>query len=124
MFHKLIALIILATLIVTPACGKLKSASKAQNNFSGTFAILDGQTREQLLNCDVTQQEFHRLLALPQDKFDQDFEGGWRAIGYKENCHNAAAEIIKAYILYSEPFPSKKISILRWHAGQKKGLCW
>ena len=59
-------------------------------------------------------------MALPQDKFDQDFEGGWRKYGYIESCKNAAAELIKDYILYSEPYPSKSIGILRWHAGQMK----
>lgn len=120
MSFKLSPLILLAMSIVIPACSAPKDVNSNETIYSGSFAILDNQTREILLNCDVDQKEFNRLLVLPQDKFDQDFKGGWRAISYKTDCQNAAAEIIKAYILYSEPFPPKNISILRWHAGQTK----
>lgn len=120
MSTNLTSTMMLVSLLVLTACDHSESIGANQDEYSGAFAIIDSQSRKELLECGVDQNEFNRLLRLSQGKFDQDFKGGWRAIGYKENCNNAAAEMIKAYILYSEPFPSKRISILRWHAGQTK----
>ncbi len=71
--------------------------------------------------CGITSAEYDRLMKLTQKDFDQDLKGGgWRAFGNKEGCADATAELIKDYILYSEPYPSEDITMLRWHAGQMK----
>lgn len=121
MTHPLISTALFGSLCVLSACSQSSGiSSKIDEVYSGTFAILDNLVRDDLLRCGVNQDEFNRLLSLPENKFDQDFEGGWRATTYKEACNNAAAEMIKAYILYSEPKPAKNQNILRWHAGQTK----
>lgn len=121
--------LILKTLIITlsitlggalAACNPTTESAVSQISYSGPFANIDAGIRKELQTCGVGQTEFERLLGLSQKDFDQDFEGGWRSIGYKENCNNAAAEMIKSYILYSEPNPPERIGILRWHAGQTK----
>ena len=121
MTHTLLSTTLFGSLFVLTACTQSADInSKNDEAFSGTFAVIDNAARDDLLRCGVDQDEFNRLLSLPEKKFDQDFEGGWRAISYKETCDNAAAEMIKAYILYSEPAPADNQNILRWHAGQTK----
>lgn len=71
-------------------------------------------------DCGIDATEHDRLLSLSQDDFDQDFKGGWRIYAYKDGCKNAAAELIKDYILFSRPNPPNRHGILRWHAGQLK----
>jgi hypothetical protein len=62
-------------------------------------------------HCDVEQET---LLALPERAFDQDLEGGWRALAARSKCRRAAADLIAAY-RRAHPAAS---SILRWHEGQ------
>ena len=102
------------------ACNAASEPALAQAEYSGAFAVLQTDIRGELISCGVDQPEFDRLLNLSQNKFDQDFEGGWRTIGYKDKCQNAAAEVIISYMLYSEPYPPESMGILRWHAGQTK----
>ena len=92
---------------------------------TGCFASDGGYSQQTLKTiefeaCGITPEKHDQLLALPQDKFDQDFEGGWRPYGQIKSCENAAAELIKDYILYSKPYPSRDVGMLRWHAGQMK----
>jgi len=54
------------------------------------------------------------LLALPEREFDQDLEGGWRALAAKRRCRRAAADLIAAY---RRAHPQAG-SLLRWHEGQ------
>ncbi|MEM9839763.1 MAG: hypothetical protein AAF830_11510 [Pseudomonadota bacterium] len=82
------------------------------------FAVLPEAAQAELTRCGVNEAELDRLLALDQRAFDQDFQGGWRAITKEESCGKAAAEVIKAYLAYSTPTPPNSIGILRWHAGQ------
>ncbi len=84
------------------------------------YHILPDAIKTDMQKCDIDIAEFNRLMALSQKDFDQDFYGGWRAVDYKDGCSNAAAEIIKAYMLYSVPHAPQSLGILRWHAGQSK----
>ena len=58
------------------------------------------------------------LLALDYEAFDQDFQGGWRAVSEQPGCMIAAAELIVEYNhqLISNGNPVRKS--LPWHAGQ------
>lgn len=54
------------------------------------------------------------MLALPEGRFDQDLEGGWRALAAKPECAAAAADLIAAYRA-AHPDAS---AMLKWHEGQ------
>jgi hypothetical protein len=54
------------------------------------------------------------MLALPEGKFDQDLEGGWRALAARTPCRRAAADLIAAY---RRAHPQAR-PLLRWHEGQ------
>lgn len=54
------------------------------------------------------------MLALDQDKFDQDMTGGWRALAAKPGCDLAAADLLRDYRLAH----GLEASILYWHEGQ------
>ncbi len=82
------------------------------------FSILPPDQQEILAKCNIDSPELERLLRLSEDKFDQDMQGGWRLIARDENCLEAAAITIKAYINYSHPRAPENIRILRWHSGQ------
>lgn len=58
-----------------------------------------------------------RLLALPFDKFDQDLDGGWRALE-KAGCHDAAAEALRRYRNQHRPLTDDQRGLLLWHEGQ------
>jgi hypothetical protein len=55
-----------------------------------------------------------RLLALDENAFDQDFNGGWRALAQNPKCELAAADLVRDYrkTHHSSAF------ILFWHEGQ------
>lgn len=91
-------------------------------NASLAYKALDEDIRGAFTRCDVDAEEFDRLMALPLQAFDQDFTGGWRPVGDKDGCHDAAGELVLAYIHYSVPSPPSDIQILRWHAGQMKAF--
>jgi hypothetical protein len=54
------------------------------------------------------------MLALGMDAFDQDHDGGWRAVSARSDCEGAAADLIKSY----REFMQDRIPILYWHEGQ------
>lgn len=102
------------------ACQSPVNETKTDDTGTGTYTVFSQSVRQDMENCGLDQGEFERLLSLPQKAFDQDFNGGWRAISYQDGCEDIAAEMIKAYILYSEPVPPTNIGILRWHTAQTK----
>ena len=55
-----------------------------------------------------------QMLALDLRAFDQDMDGGWRALSRREGCTLAAADLIRDYR------HSRRLSdtILYWHEGQ------
>lgn len=82
------------------------------------FGLLPDEAQAELTRCGVDAEELDSFLAMDQQSFDQDFFGGWREVQAREGCATGAAELIKAYILYSKPTEPKNLGILRWHAGQ------
>lgn len=54
------------------------------------------------------------LLALDEHSFDQDMNGGWRAVAQHEECTEIAADLIRDY-REAQALPS---TILYWHEGQ------
>lgn len=55
------------------------------------------------------------LLALDQDRFDQDLDGGWRALANR-GCEHAAAEAIRDW----REAHKAELSTLFWHEGQMR----
>ena len=119
--------LIILTLLVN-AFGNQSSVSVSDARFENddsVFSLLSAQTKKELIDCGVDSIELGKLLVLSQKNFDQNFTdgaGGWRAIGGKKGCENAAGEVIKAYILYSSPSTPQNLNVLRWHAGQMKAF--
>lgn len=60
------------------------------------------------------QLDFTASLALGQDAFDQDMNGGWRALAQRPGCEGVAADLVHAYRSNLE----SHLSILYWHEGQ------
>jgi hypothetical protein len=56
-----------------------------------------------------------RLMSLDQNSFDQDMDGGWRALAKKHECLLTAADLIRDY---RETHSSGFTAILLWHEGQ------
>ncbi len=82
------------------------------------FATLSPDDQAALRDCGVDAAALDAYLQLDQRSFDQDLNGGWREVSEREGCGLGAAVLIKAYILYSHPYPPADHGILRWHAGQ------
>lgn len=72
-----------------------------------------------LVDCGVDQAERDRLMALDVQSFDQDFDGGWRAVSYRDGCERAAAELISAYIDQNSVTAEDSLfDTMAWHVGQ------
>lgn len=54
------------------------------------------------------------LLALDEDRFDQDFDGGWRALANRPGCKLAAADLLRDY----RQAHNNEAGILYWHEAQ------
>lgn len=74
-------------------------------------------TPEKMNECGANSEQINSMLALEKEVFEAP-NNGWRKIAAKEGCNIVAAEVIKYYILYSQPYPSYGLKTLRWHAGQ------
>ncbi|MCI4590412.1 hypothetical protein MOK15_09930 [Sphingobium sp. BYY-5] len=61
--------------------------------------------------CEVDRDA---MIALDPHAFDQDMDGGWRALAVKPDCQLAAADLIKDY---RAAHPGHG-TILFWHEGQ------
>jgi len=57
-------------------------------------------------------------LALDEHAFDQDMEGGWRALARDPRCHVAAADLLRDY----RAAHGNDHSILIWHEGQMRAM--
>ncbi|KFA35143.1 hypothetical protein [Xanthomonas vasicola] len=80
--------------------------------------VISGGATAQPINCGFDKQA---MLALAQDKFDQDVGnggGGWRAVASKPGCEVAAADLIKEY----RKVHSDSSSLLFWHEGQLRAF--
>ena len=58
------------------------------------------------------------MLALDQQAFDQDMDGGWRPLGQRDGCKAAAAELIREWRQAKRAHDS----ILYWHEGQMRAF--
>lgn len=58
------------------------------------------------------------MLALEEDAFDQDMDGGWRALARDPNCWDVAADLIRDY---RETRGLTSLS-LYWHEGQLRAF--
>jgi hypothetical protein len=56
-----------------------------------------------------------QLMSLDQHSFDQDLDGGWRALAKKDACLVVAADLIRDY---RETHSSGFTAILFWHEGE------
>jgi len=54
------------------------------------------------------------MMALGVHAFDQDLEGGWRAVANRPGCEDEAADLIRRY----REFIQSRMGILYWHEGQ------
>lgn len=59
-----------------------------------------------------------RLLALDEAQFDQDMEGGWRALANRPGCGLAAADLLRDY----RQAHSSEARILYWHEAQVRAF--
>ncbi|MEO0608308.1 MAG: hypothetical protein AAFY82_08745 [Pseudomonadota bacterium] len=63
------------------------------------------------------------LLSLDFNDFDQDMNGGWRAIAQREGCELDAADLIAQYRAQVEDDPEfQGLSTLIWHEAQVRAL--
>lgn len=83
-----------------------------------TYNQLSVAARERLASCDVDKARFDTLMALDQNSFDQDFNGGWRPVGDEPGCEQAAADLLIAYMDHSPHFNPEQPGVIGWHAGQ------
>ena len=93
---------VVATLSVFVLLGLPVSPTIGQESKPGSAAQFD---------CSYDRKA---LLALDQRAFDQDLDGGWRAIARSEPCIEVAADLIRDY----RQTHSLESEILYWHEGQ------
>lgn len=58
------------------------------------------------------------LLALDEDRFDQDFDGGWRALANRPGCKLPAADLLRDY----RQAHNNEAGILYWHEAQLRAM--
>ncbi|WP_300532174.1 hypothetical protein [Maricaulis sp.] len=69
--------------------------------------------------CGVDDAEHARLMALDEDAFDQDMQGGWRAVANQgPDCFIPAAELIQDYVALHGAANLQRPGLAHWHAGQ------
>lgn len=94
-----------------------QAAAVAQGD-TGELAWVSSADRKALVSCGIREDEVDRLLALSVDAFDQDLNGGWRAVSQQPDCDGAARVLIEQYIRFSTKPDKDALRILRFHAGQ------
>lgn len=66
--------------------------------------------------CDYDREA---LLALSPDAFDQDLNGGWRPLAQKQECREAAAELLATYRSANRSsLTAGQLHTNYWHEGQ------
>jgi len=60
--------------------------------------------------------DLEEMLALSQEEFDQDLNGGWRPLAMREGCEISAAELIREW----RHEKRNHAGILYWHEGQMR----
>ncbi len=59
-----------------------------------------------------------QMLALDRERFDQDADGGWRAVAQQPGCLREAADLIRDY----HQAQTEKSFELYWHEGQVRAI--
>ena len=101
----MISILAAASLLTTPAS-------------LDALADLDPGRAAALAECGVDETRLEALLALDQQAFDQDFDGGWRPVADALGCEAAAADLIALWRAHSGQVTSP--GILYWHEGQMR----
>jgi len=60
-----------------------------------------------------------RLLALPEQAFDQNIGHGWREVSERPGCEGAAADLLRDY---RQLHPESNRSLLSWHEAQLRAF--
>lgn len=94
------------------------SAQSADFDAEALLAAQDETVVARLATCDIDTEAFTRLMTLSQQDFDQDFDGGWRPYGDREDCAYATGELIELYRDHAPGVEPDGLQILNWHAGQ------
>lgn len=66
-------------------------------------------------SCDIDRA---RVLALDEDKFDQDMDGGWRVLADKPGCQLTAADLPRDYRQHHK----NEAGLLYWHEAQLRAF--
>ncbi|MGX6646309.1 hypothetical protein ACWCOP_00010 [Maricaulaceae bacterium MS644] len=106
------------TLLFTAASLTLSLAASPAD--AAALADLGEEGAERLARCGVDKARLESLLALDQDAFDQDMDGGWRVVAGQDGCRAAAADLIEVWRDHSANREAD--FILDWHAGQMRAM--
>lgn len=82
------------------------------------LADLGPERSAALAECGVDAARLNELLALDQQAFDQDMDGGWRPVGWEPGCESAAADLIAVWRTHSGNMIDR--GIIDWHEGQMR----
>lgn len=82
------------------------------------FSVSAQPMRLKPTNRPVCSYDREVLLELDQDAFDQDLNGGWRAVARHESCLGVAANLIRDY----RETRGLESGILYWHEGQLRAM--
>lgn len=83
------------------------------------FAVLFAAVLQSTPAPDVCAYDREAMLALSVEAFDQDLQGGWRPLGNRRECREAAAELLSAYRKARwKDFTSDQLHTNYWHEGQ------
>jgi hypothetical protein len=95
----------------------ITSSMIASCSTPGSSTVADNNPAAQTApeNCIYDRAE---LLALDMAAFDQDLEGGWRAVANQSGCFSVAADLIRDY---HAAMPEKSF-LLYWHEGQVRAI--
>lgn len=71
-------------------------------------------------DCSPIATEYDRLLKLSYEEFDQDLDGGWRALEARGRCAPIAAKLILDYLGANQDseLSPMQVRLLLWHAAQ------
>jgi hypothetical protein len=104
----------ISMIIALAAAATLLASPQAE----AALADLGADRAAALAECGVDEVRLAELLALDQQAFDQDMDGGWRPVGRTEGCEAAAADLIAAWREHSGNLVSS--GIIDWHEGQMR----
>jgi hypothetical protein len=84
----------------------------------GPFTILTVAFAAQAQPAPDCSYDRQAMMALSQNAFDQDLQGGWRPLADRAGCRLVAADLIRDYRRAHQ----SEDRILYWHEGQLRAL--